>query len=163
MEILYNYRTVTQLITHILGGHAYKKLEDILDEIPFELIQINVPGVPYTFYDILEHMRIAQKDILDYCCSDNYQELRWPDDYWPKSNETITEEKWESIKDSFYQDRSKFNKWLSNHNQQLFTPIQRNENHNLLREALILIEHNSYHTGQLMLFTRILKFDKEKI
>ncbi|MBT0810242.1 hypothetical protein KIH41_03005 [Litoribacter ruber] len=157
MENSFNYRTVAQLITHILGGHAYIKLEEVLNDFPYDHIQKKVDKLPYTFYDLFEHMRLAQKDILDYCCSENYKELSWPEDYWPKENGIISKEDYAAKIDQFYEDRSRFNKWLSHNSNKLFSPIQENQNHNLLREALLLIEHNSYHTGQLVILSRILK------
>ncbi|KEO73994.1 DinB family protein [Anditalea andensis] len=144
------------LIKHILGGNAYIELEEILKKIDYHKIGIKYGGLPYSFWQILEHMRIAQKDILDFSEGTDYKTLKWPDEYWPDTTTPLSVEDWENTKNDFFKDRKRFNTLLSSHNENLLTPFNHGEGQNLFREALLVIEHNAYHTGQLMLLSRIL-------
>src|SRR5690606_18093453 len=94
-----------QLSRHILGGTAFNKLEDILDEFPHEQLGKQVEGLPYTFWQLFEHMRITQRDILDFSTNDNYRELEWPADYWTKEPAPKDREEWVQSKTQFFKDR----------------------------------------------------------
>jgi len=144
------------LIKHILGGNAFIKLEEILDGIDYEQVGTRLDGLPYSFWQILEHMKIAQKDILNFSEGGNYMSLKWPDEYWPDHSAPQSPEEWENTKTAFFKDRKRFNDLLNNNPDSLLLPFEWGDGQNLLREALLIIEHNAYHTGQLMIISRLL-------
>lgn len=146
-----------QLSQHILGGNAFKKLEDILEEVAFDQLGIQVDALPYTFWQQFEHMRITQRDILDFSTNDNYQELEWPEDYWPKEPAPKNREDWERSKQQFFQDREALLSLIQGSDKELSVPFEHGDGQTLFREGLLVLEHNAYHTGQLMIIFRLLK------
>lgn len=142
------------LIKHILGGNAYKKIEDILEEISFDKLGIKLEGLPYSFWQVFDHLRIAQKDILEFSVNPNYKALKWPDDYWPENTAPESENQWKIAKEDFFKDRDQMNNLLESNQDKLLVPFPHGNGQNIFREALLIIEHNAYHTGQLMVIAR---------
>ncbi len=144
------------LIRHISGGNAFIKIEEILEGISYEQVGIEFPGLPYSFWQLFEHLRIAQKDILDFSTSSDYKEIKWPDAYWPKGSTPDSAEHWEQTKQDFFRDRDAFNTLLYTNPDNFMVPFPHGTGQNLFREALLILEHNAYHTGQLMILSRLL-------
>lgn len=145
-----------QLGQHILGGNAFKKLEDILEEFPFEQLDTHIQGLPYTFWQQFEHMRITQRDILDFSVGEDYQELEWPADYWTKEPTPKDPEEWEQNKNQFFQDREALLALIQSSDKDLSAPFNHGKGQTLLREGLLTLEHNAYHTGQLAILSRLI-------
>lgn len=145
-----------QLSQHILGGNAFKKLEDILDEFPFDQLGKQIEGLPYTFWQQFEHMRITQRDILDFSTNDNYQELEWPTDYWTKELAPKDQEEWEQNKTRFFRDRKTLLSLIQDDEKELSAPFDHGNGQTLFREVLLVLEHNAYHTGQLVILSRLI-------
>ena len=145
-----------QLASHLEGGSAFVSIESFIDAIPFEKIGVRPPGLPYSFYEVFFHIWFAQKDILDYSISSNYIERNWPEDYWPSVPEPSGEEEWEDLKSNFFEDRRQLKNFLLESGNSLSNPVVNSEEHSLFREILLVIEHNAYHTGQLLLIQRLL-------
>lgn len=138
------------------GGQAHARLDAAVADIPVE-VQGKVPeGLPYSPWQLLEHIRIAQRDILDF--SDNadgsYKELKWPDEYWPQSPEPPDEHAWAKSVSNLREDREAFEKLLAERD--LTEPFPWGDGQNLLREALLIADHESYHTGELIVARRLL-------
>lgn len=146
----------TQLGQHILGGNAFKKLEDILEEFPFEQLGKQIEGLPYTFWQQFEHMRITQKDILDFSTNENYKELKWPADYWTKDFAPTDREEWEQNKKRFFRDRDMLLSLIQDAGAELSAPFDHGGGQTLFREGLLVLEHNAYHTGQLAILSRLI-------
>lgn len=144
------------LVKHILGGQAFINIEEILSKIKYPHVGIKYGGLPYSFWQLLEHMRIAQRDILEFSESSDYKAMKWPDEYWPENSAPKSVEDWEKTKSEFFKDRVKFNNLLAGKFNDLLTPFEWGDGQNLFREALLIIEHNAYHTGQLMIISRLL-------
>ncbi|MDO9553942.1 DinB family protein [Rhodonellum sp.] len=145
------------LIQHILGGNAFVKIEEILSKIKFKELGLKFSGLPYSFWQVFEHMRIAQKDILEFSTSSNYKELSWPEEYWPTNDLPDSPEHWINTQKDFFDDREKFNAFLLNNTKSLLHPFPYGTGQTLFREALLILEHNAYHTGQLMIILRMLE------
>lgn len=145
-----------QLGQHIFGGNAFKKLEDILDEFPFHQLGKQVKGLPYTFWQQFEHMRITQRDILDFSTNENYRELEWPADYWTKDRAPKDQEEWQRSKSQFFQDREALVSLIQESNRSLSAPFDHGDGQTLFREGLLVLEHNAYHTGQLAILCRLI-------
>jgi hypothetical protein len=148
------------LIKHILGGNAFKKIEDILEEMPFEKIGLIPTGLPYSFWQVFDHIKIAQKDILEFSINPDYKAIKWPDDYWPRHPAPESEELWEKTKEDFFNDRVKLTSLLESRADQLLEPFTHGDGQNLFREALLVLEHNAYHIGQLMIIARLFSGNK---
>jgi len=145
-----------QLIKHIEGGEAFLPLEDILPKIPFEKTGVVPADLPYSLWQIVYHIRFAQKDILEFSRNPEYVAPQWPDDYWPTSVFPENHELWESTVHAYYKERDEFISLIMNPKVDLFEPFGHGEGQTVFREALLVIEHTGYHAGQLVVLLRLL-------
>lgn len=145
-----------QLVKHVKGGLAFTPLKDILNKLPFEKTGERPADLPYSAYELFYHITYAQKDILNYCKEDSYKSPDWHDDYWPENKAPEDNEEWESLKKNYFQERDEFVDFLLNEENGLMKPVRKGEDHTLLREALLVIEHTSFHTGQLLILLRLM-------
>ena len=132
---------------------AHIDVESALDGFPLDRINDTVPGSPHTAWQLLEHIRIAQWDILDFSTNANYKEMAWPDDYWHKAE--ATEDDWRRSVQQVLGDLQKMRDLISDPNSDLFTPLDHGQGQTLLREAMLVADHNAYHIGQIVLLRRI--------
>jgi len=146
----------SQIGKHLEGGLAYTSIEGFIDNIPFDKVGIRPSKLPYSFYEVFYHITFAQKDILEYSISNHYEKSTWPDDYWPEQMAPDTEEEWEDLKAEFFEDRKYLKDHILNHESKLEQSVPNSEEHSLFREIMLVIEHNAYHTGQLLLIQRLL-------
>ena len=137
-------------------GNAHVTLDDALENIPFEILGERPADLPYSIWQLAEHLRIAQFDILDFSRNADYAHLKWPDDYWPKENYPASENAWQQCVDQIKADRKAFIDLLNSAAITLFEPIAHGTGQTLIREALVLADHNSYHTGQIILLRKML-------
>ena len=106
-------------------------------------------NLPYSFWHLLEHMRIAQRDILDYIENPDYQYLEFPQDYWPRSEADADEDTWNRTVTEFRRDLAALVEIVSDPSRDLFAQIPHGQpGHSILREAIIVAQHNSYHIGE---------------
>jgi hypothetical protein len=105
---------------------------------------------------LLEHLRIAQNDILLFSRSADYKAIKWPDDYWPRSQRPDRDSQWEESAQAVRDDLAEFEKLLQDPARDLYAPFPWGKGQTLLREALLIADHNSYHLGQLLLVRRAL-------
>ena len=144
-----------RLVKHLKGGQAFSTIDKVLDNMPFDKIGKVPDGLPYSFYQLFYHIRVAQLDILEYSRDDNYKAPDWPDDYWPENSAPADENKWQALIDSYYEERGEFCELLLDQSSDLLKPFESNKDHNLLRQAELIIEHTAYHTGQLYVIYRL--------
>ena len=147
---------VSHLEDLLIKGNAHVTLDDALNDIPFEILGERPADLPYSIWQLAEHLRIAQFDILDFSRNADYAHLKWPDDYWPKENYPASENDWQQCVDQIKADRKAFIDLLKSAAITLFEPIAHGTGQTLLREALVLADHNSYHTGQIILLRKML-------
>jgi hypothetical protein len=113
-------------------------------------------GVPYSPWQILEHLRLAQHDILDFCVNPKYKELDWPDDYWPESAAPASEKAWDDSIGQFKKDRKALQKLAADPDIDLFARIPHGSGQTYLRELLLVADHTAYHVGELVVIRRLL-------
>ena len=111
--------------------------------------------LPYSPWQLLEHMRIAQHDIFDFCRNPNYVEMKWPDDYWPNP-EPPGADAWEKSVAAFRRDREALKQFFADPSLDLLAAIPHGTGQTYLREALLIADHNAYHLGQLVAVRRVL-------
>ncbi|HEY6361998.1 MAG TPA: DinB family protein [Vicinamibacterales bacterium] len=114
------------------------------------------PGLPYSAWQILEHIRLAQNDILDFCVNSSYREKKWPDDYWPKNPAPPSDAAWDESVASCVRDRDALKQLVRDPKADLSAKIPHGTGQTYLREALLVADHTSYHVGQLVLVRRLL-------
>lgn len=142
---------------HLDGGEAFMPVINMLKIISFEDINTRPSNLPYSFYELFFHIVFTQKDIVKFTCSDDYTEPKWPDFYWPKEKTCRSEEDWNNLKAEFLSDRERLKNFIKDDSNFLTQVVKNGKNdQTLLREALLVIEHTAYHTGQLMVILRLL-------
>lgn len=146
-----------QLIALLDGGQAHISFDEVVKDFPAKCRGIVPEKLPYSAWQLLEHMRIAQKDILNFCAppSGGYQHMKWPDDYWPKYKEPTTDEAWDNSVAQIKSDLESFKKLLMKPDVDLVKPFRWGTGQNLLREALLIADHNAYHVGELLIVRRL--------
>lgn len=145
-----------RLVSHLKGGQAFSSISNVINKVPFNKTGIEPEGLPYSFYQQFYHIRISQLDILDYCRDENYEAPNWPDDYWPENRAPSDESEWKTLVQNYFDERDEFCDLIMNSAGDLFEPFEANPDHNLFREAQLVIEHTAYHTGQLYIIYRLL-------
>jgi hypothetical protein len=137
------------------GGSAHISLEDAIKDFPIAHINTRIENSPHTPWELLEHIRIAQWDILDFSVNPKYREMKWPNDYWPKKDGTKAE--WKASVKQILRDRKSIAKLITDDKADLFAPFKWGTGQTLLREILLVADHNAYHLGQLVLIRRIVE------
>ncbi|MBC5773053.1 DinB family protein [Pontibacter sp. KCTC 32443] len=145
-----------QLVKMMRGGQAFRTREELLEGITLQDAGRKVDGVPYTIWQLLDHLLFAQHDILDFCRNSNYHEPAWPDDYWPKETAPEDEAQLEQTLKALDADLEEMIELVQDQKNDLFKPIPHGTGQNLLREAMLVAEHNAYHLGQVVLLRRLI-------
>src|SRR5438105_3020541 len=146
-----------QLISLLKGGNAHLSFDDFVKDFPVEKCGQRVEGLPYTAWQVLEHMRIAQWDILEFSRDTKHVSPKWPKGYWPDEDETGTETRWNETVEKFRSDLQTFQDLVSDPATDLFAKIPHGTGQTVLREVLVLADHNSNHLGALIVLARLLK------
>ena len=142
------------LLALLKGKDAHADFDSTVDGFPEELRGKKITGAPHTAWQLLEHLRIAQEDILDFCVNPKYVEKKWPEDYWPV-NEVPGEGEWDKSVAQFRKDLHAMMSLASK--EELMAELPHAAGKTLLREVLLVADHNSYHVGQLMFVRRTLE------
>jgi uncharacterized damage-inducible protein DinB len=144
-----------QLVELLHGGHAHATFEDTVRDFPLDRAGVRPEGSPHSAWELLEHLRIAQKDILDFSRSADHVSLKWPEGYWPKAPKPHGQKQWDESVSAFQEDRTAFEALIQDEAQDLNRAFPWGDGQTLLREALLLADHNSHHLGQLILVRRL--------
>ena len=149
---------IIQLLALIRGGQAHATLDEAVKDFPPEHYATVPPNLPYSAWQLLEHLRITQRDILNFSAppTGGYHGLKWPDEYWPKSPAPPTKANWGHTLADIREDQQKFEQLLLKPGVDLYKPFLWGNGQNLLREALLIADHNAYHLGELIVLRRIL-------
>jgi DinB superfamily len=145
-----------QLIYLLKGGGAHVHFEDALNGLPSGLRGTFAKGLPHTAWQLLEHARIAQWDILEFSRNPKHVSPDFPAGYWPKTPAPANDADWENSVAQFRRDLAAMVHLVKNPRTDLFKKIPQGDKQTVLREALVLADHNSYHLGQLVYLRRAL-------
>ena len=138
------------------GGGAHAKFGDVIGNLPAALRGRRVPGLPYTAWMLLEHLRIAQWDILEFSRNPNHVSPEFPSGYWPAQEAPPSEAAWTARVKRFRTDLKAMEALVKNPKADLCKRFPWGDGQTLLREALLLADHNAYHLGQLVTLRRLL-------
>jgi uncharacterized damage-inducible protein DinB len=144
------------LLDLLRGRNAHADFDTTVADLPSRLRGVKPPGAPHTAWQLLEHMRIAQWDILEFSRDAKHKSPAWPEGYWPKTEAPPTAAAWNNSLRSFRADLKAMAKLIADKKTDLFAPIPHGAGQTILREALLVADHNSYHLGQMVLLRRLL-------
>jgi len=150
-------RVLRQHLAHVLEWkEAHAGLDAAFEAFPHELRGVRPSGFRHSAWELLEHTRLAQRDILDFVRDPEYPEKRWPDDYWPTAPAPTSEDAWEHSLRGYREDRAALRSLVLDPDADLLSPIPHGDGQTLLREVLLAADHAAYHTGQVVLLRRAL-------
>ncbi len=138
------------------GGGAHVDFESVIADFPIESVHRKIKHLPYTAWAVVEHMRIAQWDILEFSRSANHVSPKWPEGYWPAAGKGSGADLWNESVEGFSADLKQMEVLVSDPAIDLLAPIAHGDGQTILREALLVADHNSYHLGVLVTMKRIL-------
>lgn len=143
------------------GRNAHVDFETAVADLPSNLRGLKPKGAPHTAWQLVEHMRIAQWDILEFSRDPKHVSPSWPAGYWPKTEAPPSPAAWNNSLRKFRADWKAMAKLVADKKKNLFARIPHGTGQTLLREALLVADHNAYHAGQLVLLRRLLGAWKE--
>ena len=151
-------RALREHLLYLLrGGGAHIHFDEAVKDFPAGLINRKAEGVPYTPWQLLEHMRIAQWDILEFSRSASHVSPEWPEGYWPDKSAEAGEGEWRRSVESFRADLRAMQELVKDPATDLYAPVPHGEGQTILREALLVADHNAYHLGALVTLRRALE------
>lgn len=145
-----------QLIKLLGWQDAHVNFNEAVEGIPPQLQGVRPEGLPYSVWQLLEHIRLTQRDILDFCRNPAYQAPKWPDEYWPKSPIPPTPEAWQESVAAFRAERESLERLVADPTLDLFAKIPHGEGQTYLREVVLVADHSAYHVGELVAVRRLL-------
>jgi hypothetical protein len=144
------------LVGLLKGGNAHASFQEAIEDFPAELRGKRPKGAPHSPWEELEHLRIAQWDILEFSRDANHKSPEFPVGYWPEGPEPPNGKAWDSSVHGFCQDLESLCALVKDESTDLYARIPHGDGQTILREVLVAADHNSYHLGQLLLLRRML-------
>jgi hypothetical protein len=149
--------TLRQHLTRVLSWRdAHADFDAAVADLPANLRGVAPPGLPYSPWQLVEHIRLTQADILAFCARPDYREGKWPDDYWPRSAAPPTAQAWDESIAAYHRDLAQLREMINDPNRDLFSKVPAGTGQTLLREYLLVADHTAYHVGQLVAVRRLL-------
>jgi hypothetical protein len=145
-----------QLIDLLAGGGAHAKFDDVVNGLPPKLRGTRPANLPHSPWMLLEHLRLTQWDILEFSRNSKYVSPEWPEGYWPKTEAPPNSAAWNRSIEEFRKDLKAMQNLVANPKTDLFARIPWGDGQTILREALLLADHNAYHLGQFVDLRRLL-------
>lgn len=146
------------LIALLDGGNAHMGFNDVVANFPLDKINTYPPNVPYTPWHLVEHLRITQWDILEYIRNPNHESPEWPIGYWPSPTAKTDAEGWRRTIDQFRVDLRAVREIAADPSVDLYAPIPHGYGgHTILREILLVADHNAYHIGELGILRQVMQ------
>ena len=144
-------------LLYLLGsGGAHVDFERVVKDFPADAVDRKVEHLPYTAWAVLEHMRIAQWDILQFSRNAAHVSPKWPEGYWPEEGVGADPEGWNRSVEQFRSDLKEMERLVADPATDLYAPIPHGDGQTILREALLVADHNAYHLGVLVTMKRLL-------
>ena len=144
------------LVYLLSGGGAHLSFEHAMADVPASMRGAQIPNLPHSLWMLLEHLRICQWDILEFSRNSNHISPEFPDGYWPSEIEPPSPESWDESMSAFRDDLHDMIELVSDPATDLLSPIPHGDGQTILREALLVADHNAYHLGQIVYLRRCL-------
>ena len=144
------------LLSLTKGGNAHAKFDEAVKGFPVSHINTKFKDSPYTFWELLEHIRITQWDILDFIRNPNYKYMKWPKDHWPDKGKKATKKDWDNTIALFNKDSKELQSIIKNPKIDIYGKIKQGTGQTVLREILLVADHNAYHIGELVVMRRFI-------
>ncbi len=145
---------IAELIKLLKGGNAHAGFDEAIKDLPHDLRGTKPGKLPYSIWQLVEHIRIAQWDMLEFSKHEAHISPEWPDDYWVKDNAPADEAEWEKSIKQINDDREEFIRLLTS--EDIYKRIPHGEGQSILREALQIADHNAYHVAEIIVIRRLL-------
>jgi hypothetical protein len=145
------------LLELLKGGHAHAKFDDAIKNLPPKLRGARPENFPHSPWMLVEHIRIAQWDILEFSRNAKHKSPKWPEGYWPKTAAPPSAEAWNESIEQVHRDSKAIEDLVKDPNADLFAKIPGGDGHTILREVLLAADHNAYHIAQIVDVRRLLK------
>jgi len=157
----YSKQLREQVLYLLDGGGAHARFNDAVKDMPEKLRGLKPNALPHSAWMVLEHLRLSQWDILEFTRNSKYKSPKWPEGYWPKTEAPPDASAWNKSIQQFRKDLKAMQDLVANPKTDLYARIPWGDGQTLLREALLLADHNAYHLGQLIDVRRLLGAWKE--
>jgi hypothetical protein len=151
-----NREAKARLIPALEGRGAHLTFEEAVRDFPEGLINAKPEHVPYSFWHQIEHMRIAQRDILEYIIGESYTPPSWPDDYWPAQGATTDAAGFRQSISRLQADRQQLIDLIQDPSCDVLAPVDHMEGRSIFREALLVIDHTAYHVGEFVIARQVM-------
>ncbi len=152
-----NDRQLREHLVYLLnGGGAHAKFGDVVTDVPENLRGVKPDGLPHSAWMLLEHLRIAQWDILEFSRNPKHESPKWPEGYWPENEAPPSAAVWNKSIQQFRKDLKAMQELVANPKTDLYARIPWGDGQTILREALLIADHNAYHLGQIVDVRRLL-------
>jgi hypothetical protein len=145
-----------QLLALLRGGNAYMPFDPTIADFPDAYMNTCPPNVPYTPWHLLEHIRRAQRDILDFIRNPHYVSPEWPKDFWPAPDDHADRARWDETVRSFHQDLTDLEALVQDPNSALTDPLPHAAGYTLFREVLLVTDHNAFHLGEFAILRQVM-------
>jgi len=145
---------INELLKLLHGGSAHADFSKAVANLPVPLRGKRVEGLPYTIWQLVEHIRIAQWDMLEFSKDGSHQSPKWPDEYWPKQDAPENDAAWEQSLKQIDNDLNEFIELIKQAD--IYSPIPHGNGQTILREALQIADHTAYHTAEIVVIRRLL-------
>lgn len=145
---------ISELVKLLEGGTAHAGFSDAVKNLPAQLRGVRPDNVPYSIWQLVEHIRITQWDMLEFSRDAGHQSPKWPDEYWPDEPAPANDEEWNRSLTQIDNDITAFVALLKEGD--LYRPFPHGNGQTLLREALQIADHTAYHTGEIIALRRVL-------
>lgn len=146
-----------ELVQLLAGRQAHMTLDDAVADFPMEHINSFPPNVPYTFWHLVEHLRIAQADILEFIINPDYKAPAWPEGYWPAPDTRASEEEWQHSLSAFAGDQAQLAGLVQDPAVDVTAELPHAPGYTILREVNVVADHNAYHVGELGILRQVME------
>ncbi|MGI8420219.1 MAG: DinB family protein [Candidatus Levyibacteriota bacterium] len=150
-----------ELVFQLTKGHAHMSFAYAVKDFPEEKMNMKFSNGDYTFWHLLEHIRRTQNDILEFIENPNYKEREWPKDYWPEKDQEATKTDWDKTISLFHEDQKKLQTLVEDGNNDLYIKIPHGTGQTIIREIMVIVDHNAYHIGEFTIMRQVLKTWKQ--
>lgn len=157
LMVMKSEKTVRELLLEQLQGrNAHVDFNQAVQGLTYKQSGILVEGLPHTIWDLIEHIRIGQDDILEFSKNPNYEEIDWPADYWPESSQPDSKETFKQSIQAVRDGIEEMRDLIEDPENNLQAPLPHGDGQTLFREAMLIVDHNAYHIGQIIQIRRLL-------